>query len=118
MDELIQETDFEAMAEGVICEATEFVLPTDPAYLLTGAEIYMDWRKKPGQVPVAKFSLGRGFTVTGDYTFRFDRQVITAPADTYLYDILILFVRNGVKEPDRLIKGKVPITPTITHHKS
>jgi hypothetical protein len=117
MEELIQNFDFDPMLRGNICLPTEFVLGEDPAYILTDAEIFMEWRKSPGQVVVAKFSVGRGFTITGDYRFRFDSQIIRVPADTYKYDILIVFKRDGNSEPETLIGGKVPIVSTVTELK-
>jgi hypothetical protein len=117
MEELIQNFDFDPMLRGNMCLPTEFVIEEDPAYILTDAEIFMEWRKSPGQVVVAKFSVGKGFTITGDYKFRFDSQIIHVPADTYKYDILIVFKRNGNSEPETLIGGKVTIVSTITELK-
>lgn len=110
----MQNYDFDQMQEDNLCESVEFILPTDPVYSLTGAKIYMDWKKKPGQLAVASFSIGKGISVLGEYNFRFDEQVISVPADTYQYDILIVFKRNGIEQPERLIGGLVPIVSVIT----
>jgi hypothetical protein len=119
MEELMYRFDFDPMIRGNLCLPVEFVLPQDPAYLLTDAEIYMDWRKNPGQTIANRFSSdGKGITITGDYKFIFDSQIIRVPADSYRYDILIVFKRYGNSEPETLIYGTVPVVSPITEYRS
>lgn len=109
---LIQNYDFDDAQQGADYFTVEFKLPEEDEFILTGASIYMQVRKKPGQQVAAEFSTRNELLeITGTYTFKFKEQPINIVADTYYYDILFIYF-TGRRE--RLIGGKWTINPGIT----
>ena len=107
--------NFPEVREGNSCWKVLFRLPEEDVYNLAGAKIYMQLRKKPGQIVAAEFSTVNGKLVQmSDYSFMLPSQIITIPADTYGYDILIVFA-DGRRRT--YIKGTWIITSVNTRKK-
>ena len=116
MAEPIQYYDFEDAKYGNSYDAVTFNLPEEAVFSLTGAKIYMQLRKRPGENVAAEFSTENDkMAINGEYSFQFLAQTIEIVADTYYYDILIVFL-DGRRET--YIGGKWTIHPTITRKKS
>ena len=115
MTDPIQNYDFDDARFGNTYDAVTFTLNDDPGNVLTGAKIYMQLRKKPGQGIIAEFSTENGkMEIVGQYSFLFKSQVINVVADTYDYDILIVFA-DGSRAT--YIGGHWTIHPCITYKK-
>lgn len=113
MGDLVQNYDFDDAIHGNTYESVIFNLPQEPGFNLSGSKIYMQLKKKPGQVVAAEFSTQNNkIELTGNYTFSFIAQVIEVIADTYFYDILIIF-EDGRRKT--YIGGKWTIQPAVTH---
>ena len=115
MSDHLQNYDFDDAWYGNTYDAVTFTLNDDAANLLTGSQIYMQLRKKPGQAVIAEFSTENGkMEIIGQYSFLFKSQVINVVADTYDYDILIVFSDSTRAT---YIGGHWTIHPCITFKK-
>lgn len=113
MAELIQNYDFEDAIHGNTYEGVVFTLPEGEKFLLDGASIYMQVRKKTGGNLIAEFSTQNNkMEILSDYSFSFKSQVIDLVADTYYYDILIVFADGRC---ETYIGGKWVIQAVITN---
>ncbi len=111
----IQNYDFEDATQGNTYDSVLFNFNEDPANDLTGSKIYMQLRKKPGQALAAEFSIdNQKMEIISPYSFSFKSQVIEVIADTYDYDILILFPDS---RRETYIGGHWTIRPAVTHKK-
>jgi hypothetical protein len=115
MADLIQNYDFDNAIQGNTYQGVIFNLPREEVFSLDGARIYMQLRKKPGQTLAAEFSTeNQKISILDKYSFSFTDQIIDVAADTYEYDILILF-SDGRRET--YIGGRWTIQPCVTHKK-
>lgn len=115
MADQVQNYDFDDAKYGNTYDKVIFTLNADPSNVVTGAKIYMQLRKKPGQAIAAEFSIENGkMEIISPYAFAFKTQVIEVIADTYDYDILILFPDN---RRETFVGGKWTIHPAITYKK-
>jgi len=115
MTEVMQNYDFEDAKYGNTYDPVTISLAADPPLSLTGAEIYMQLRKKPGDIIAAEFSTeNKKIVIVDETTFEFAEQIIDVAPDSYVYDILIVF-ENGRRET--YIGGKWVIQPTTTRKK-
>ncbi|MEI7526260.1 MAG: hypothetical protein WCJ95_18080, partial [Mariniphaga sp.] len=98
MNELTDNYDFDEAVHGTSYDQTAFDLPQEDSFLLKGARIFMQLRKKAGQRVVAEFSTTNGLLeITGDYSFIMPEQVINVAPDIYRHDILFVF-KNGRRD--------------------
>ena len=92
MADLMQTYNFPDVIEGNSFYQIEFQLPEAEVYNLAGAKVFMQVRKKPGQIVAAEFSTVNGkLIVVNNYRLKFPAQIITIPADSYYYDILFIY---------------------------
>jgi len=111
----IQNYDFDDAKFGNTYDAVVFNLPEEAAFSLTDAKIYMQLRKKPGQSINAEFSTENDkMEIISEYSFSLKTQVIEVIADTYDYDILIVFAND---RRETFIGGKWTIHPSVTYKK-
>jgi len=111
----IQNYDFDDARYGNTYDAVIFNLPEEIEFSLVESKIYMQLRKKPGQKIDAEFSTDNGkMAIDTNYSFSFKTQIIEVPADTYEYDILIVFA-DGRRET--YIGGHWTIHAVVTHKK-
>jgi hypothetical protein len=116
MADILHNYDFDAAVSGASYSAVQFQFPEEDGFYLVGTKIYLQLRKKPGQLIAAEFSTeNEKLVITGDYAFELPEQIILVPADTWYYDILFVFP-DGRR--DYLFAGKWPVQPTITSKKS
>ena len=115
MAELIDNYDFDPVRQGTTFERVTFDFPVEDIYFLTGAGIFMQLRKTTGGICVAEFSTENSkLKILSDYCFCFEEQIINIPADTYWYDILIVYPDGRRDIP---IGGKWQILNSVTHKK-
>jgi len=115
MADQIQNYDFDDAKYGNTYDAVIFTLNDDAANSLTDAEIYMQLRKKPGQPVTAEFSTENDkIEILSEFSFSLKSQIIDVAADTYDYDILIVFA-DGTR--GTYIGGHWTINPAITYKK-
>ncbi len=115
MADLIQNYDFDNAIQGNTYQGVIFSLPREAMFSLTGARIYMQLRKKPGQAIAAEFSTeNQKMEINNDYSFSLVAQIIDVVPDTYDYDILIVFADL---RRETFIGGRWTIQPCITHKK-
>ena len=108
----IQNYDFPDARFGNTYDVVIFNLPELPPFSLAGAKIYLQLRKRAELNVTAEFSTENGkLEISSQYSFCFPEQVIEITADTYLYDILIIFTDE---RRETYIGGKWTIHPTIT----
>lgn len=108
--------DFDPVNYGNKCDLVRFNLPQEEAYSLTGAKIYMQVRKKPGQLAVIEYSTEKGgIKIIDEFTFEFESKLVEITPDTYMYDIKVVFIDgSGAPDPQTFIGGKFPVESTIT----
>lgn len=112
MAELIQNYDFDDAITGNTYDAVIFNLPEEVIYSLTGAKIFMQLRKKPGQNVAIEFSTDNmKMEILTPFSFALKAQIIDVVPDTYYYDILIEFL-TGYRAT--YIGGKWTVHPVIT----
>ena len=115
MADQVQNYDFDDGKYGNTYDAVIFTLNEDAANSLTGAKIYMQLRKRPGGNIAAEFSTENDkMEINSEFMFSLKSQIIDVVADTYDYDILIVFA-DGTR--GTYIGGKWTIHPSITYKK-
>ena len=90
-----------SVKQGNTYPGAKFTLQTtDLAFNLLGATIVMKLKLAPGQTVKAILSSEEDngkILITGDYTFEIAAHVVEVPANTYEYDIKILFATGLTK---------------------
>lgn len=115
MADLIDNYDFDPVRQGTTYERVTFDFPQEDIYLLLNAGIFMQLRKTPGGISLAEFSTENSrLKILSEYSFCFQEQIINVPADTYWYDILILYPDGRREIP---LGGKWQILNSVTHKK-
>ena len=115
MAEQLHYYDFPEAKEGNSYYRVRFKFAQEDVYYLPGAKVYMQLRRKPGQLVVAELSTENGkLEISGNYWLDFLNQIINLPSGIYYYDILFVFP-DGRRRT--YIEGKFPVKAVITTKK-